>query len=544
MNLKRLLFLLLLPSLPFLLAGGPTPPSVVTGVVTDSCDRPVPAARVRYQATPISTSTDSTGAFELPMAGSTRSRFITAWKEGYLNGGERRVEGKTNYRIVLKPLPPSDHPEYHFAFSRRSETLQHDRKTCDTCHADIVDEWERSAHAGAATNPLFLAVFTGKHKGGQITGGPGYVLDFPGSTGNCATCHIPAAALTNPFGTDPMASEGVALEGVFCDFCHKIRDARVDPTGGRPGVLSYSFLRPAHGEDVFFGQLDDVIAGPDAYHPLYQDSRYCAPCHHGTFWDVLAYSEFAEWAASSYAKRNIHCQDCHMKPAAGPRRFAPEQEGGVVRDPATLSSHVQFGLNDDAFMRGTVALNSRAHVAGDHLHVHVSIENVGGGHHMPTGSPMRNMILLVQALDASGRVLPLIEGDRVPDWAGTGSPEQGGYAGLPGRGFAKILVDLVEYPADPRMGRQFSRVYPAPYWRPTVLASDNRIPAEATDRSTYIFGLPEKGGGPYRVRTRLIYRRTFKTWGELLTIKNDELELGSTDEHFEDSLNPERVVAR
>jgi hypothetical protein len=504
-------------------------PSIFYGSVADVSGAPIAGAQVKIQAIPESTLTDEAGSFELRVRRPDGVRFITAWKEGYINGGDEIVGGKRRFRIVLKKLPQADCSEYEWAFSRRSGNSEAGTKACENCHPDVFEEWERSAHAKSATNPLFFAVFSGKLQDGTPTGGPGYVLDFPGSMGNCATCHVPAQGLKNPFNSNPVDAHGIAAEGVFCDFCHKIQEARIDDTGGRPGVISYSFLRPANGEDIFFGQLDDVVAGPDAFHPLYRDSRYCAPCHHGKFWNVLAYSEFAEWQASSYAKRNIHCQDCHMKLTSGARRFAVESEGGVVRDPATLSCHLQFGLNDEAFMRSTVRLASRVAIAGENLHVDVSIENVGGGHHIPTGSPMRNMILLVTASDSDGRVLPLLDGERIPDWAGQGSPEQGCYAGLPGKGFAKILADTVQYPADPRLGRTFSRVYPAPYWRPTGLASDNRIPAEATDRSAYVFQIPAQGRGPFRVSTRLIYRRTFKTWGDLLRIKDGELELAAED---------------
>ena len=511
------------------MTGYPAPEPTHSGTVADNSGNPIPQAIVRLQATSISTFTDETGSFALYSETKTKARYITAWKEGYLNGGEKIVSGKNIYRIVLKKQPLVDNQEYAWAFSKQHGKKRNNQKACESCHPEVFAEWEKSSHSGSATNPLFFAVFSGKHKNGSLTGGPGYLLDFPGSKGNCATCHIPAAALRNPFNVDPIAVQGVDAEGIFCDICHKIVEARVDDTGGRPGVLSFSFKRPSPGEDLFFGQLDDVIAGPDAYHPLYRDSNYCAPCHHGKFWNVLAYSEFAEWKASSYAKRNIHCQDCHMKLDSGPRRFAIEKEGGVVRDPTTLSSHMQFGLNDQSFMKSTVQLKSSAEVAGAKLHVRVSIENVAGGHHIPTGSPMRNMILLVQASDSNGRMLPMVKGDRIPDWAGNGSPQQGNFAGLPGKGFAKILGDLIEYPADPRLGRQFSRIYPAPYWRPAVLMSDNRIPAEATDSSEYIFQLPEQRSGKYQVRIKLIYRRTFKTWGDLASIKNDDLELAKMD---------------
>lgn len=500
-------------------------PPGVTGTVVDVEGRPVSEARVRLQATSAFTLTTAAGAFRLHVPPGSSSGVLAASKDGYFIAGEKLVPGRTDYRIVLKAIPDDDR-DYAWASPRQVSKAEGAPKACETCHPILFSEWERSAHAGSAKNPLFLAVFEGKDRSGRPTGAPGFRLDFPRSLGNCAACHVPGMAVNGPFAADPARAEGAAAEGVFCDFCHKVRSVTLDASGGRPGVLSFQFARPPPGKLAAFAQLDDVTIGPDAYQPLFRESAYCAPCHHGSFWSVRAYSEFAEWSASSYARRNVHCQDCHMKLETGPRRVALEKEGGIVRDPATISSHVQYGLNDEAFMRRAVTLSARADARGDRVRVRVSVRNSGAGHHVPTGSPMRNMILLVDARDATGAPLALVAGGRVPDWAGRGSPERGDYAGLPGKGFAKILADLVEYPADPRLGRRFSRADPAPYWRPTVVASDTRIPAEATDESEYVFAAPT--AAPVTVRTRLVYRRTFRSWGTLDRIKGGELGLASS----------------
>jgi hypothetical protein len=112
-----------------------------------------------------------------------------------------------------------------------------------------------------------------------------------------------------------------------------------------------------------------------------------------------------------------------------------------------------------------------------------------------------------------------------------GAPADGHYAGLAGKGFAKVLTDLIEYPADRARGRQFSPMVPAPYWRPTLVASDTRIPAEAIDRSEYRFQRPSStaSAGPLTARVRLIYRRTFRSWAQLEPLAGDELELAELE---------------
>jgi len=78
------------------------------------------------------------------------------------------------------------------------------------------------------------------------------------------------------------------------------------------------------------------------------------------------------------------------------------------------------------------------------------------------------MILLVEAKDTLGNSLDLVEGETIPQWGGVGDWRQevaskGYYAGLPGKAFAKILVEM------------WTEITPTgAYWNPTRLVSDNR----------------------------------------------------------------------
>ena len=77
------------------------------------------------------------------------------------------------------------------------------------------------------------------------------------------------------------------------------------------------------------------------------------------------------------------------------------------------------------------------------------------------------------------------------------------------RGFAKVLKDLALYP-DGQRRRRFRKEYPAPHWRPTLVESDNRIPAHGFDTSNYQFLVPETLSSHISVTARLIYRRAYK----------------------------------
>lgn len=493
----------------------PSAPQALTGVVETSDGQPVAGALVRLQGTGTTAMTGADGRFGLPSQPDDATTRITAWKEGYYIGG---TDG-ADHRIRLALIPSGDNPDYRWLPARASSrhvAADETGKPCETCHVGeglpVIREWEASAHARSAANPFFLAFFNGGGRDVPLRPNLGYRPDFPGSAGNCANCHVPALALRRPYDANPNDAAGVEREGVLCDLCHKVQQVEVDPAGGRAGVLSMSFARPPQGKQLFFGPYDDV-PGSDSFHPLYKDSRYCAGCHHGLFWGVLAYSEFVEWQASEAAAKGIHCQGCHMKPDGQTNQFAVASEGGIVRRPETVPTHAFPGRDDPAFMRSGIEAASTANVEGDRLHVQVSLRNTVGGHHIPTGSPMRNMVLLVEARDASGRSLPQIVGGKLPAWAGEGPQELGNYAGLPGKGYAKILSTPTAYPADPRLSDGRPPIYPAPHWRRILVESDNRIPAGGEDATAYAFGMgPEIKTA--QVRIRLLHRRTFRSWLE------------------------------
>lgn len=505
-------------------------PVQFTGLVVDHKGQPVNKAIVRLQGTTSTAFTNLTGHFTIYSDKAVNSKHVTAWKEGYYNGGCLLSRKAPESYIRLNPLRKEDNEKYEWLPSliQTSATDNPEIKPCQKCHPELTEQWKKSTHASSTLNPIFLAFFHGTDKNGKNSSGPGYKLDFPNSNGNCATCHVPAMALNNPFGSDPKEARGVAREGVFCDICHKIDAVRIDGSGGYPGTMSYRFKRPTEGHQVFYGSFDDVFPGEDSYHPLYKDSRYCAPCHNGKFWDVEMYSEYREWAESDYAVKNISCQNCHMAPDGVMTRFALEKEGGIERKPETIPSHLFNGISDLAFMKESIDLKIQSELKDNRLAVIATVRNVKAGHHYPTGNPMRNMILLVDVTGANNGTLPLIKGERIPDWGGVGAVEDGNYSGLPGKGFAKVLRDSTPYP-DGRGQRHFKPEYPAPHWRPSLIESDNRIPANGSDISRYEYRVPEYPRGPIHVKARLIYRRAYKKWMDVKGIAGNDLEVAQTN---------------
>jgi hypothetical protein len=528
----------------FMSACGPGKSGSLAGTVLDEAG-PVPGAVVRVQASTNSTISAEDGSFTLVDIPRNEAVTITAWAPGYYIIGEQTEAGDKDVEIHLQPHAASDNPDYEWLPSQYHPGLG-ENQGCAECHSSVsaelgytlpVDEWLLDAHAQTATNPRFLTMYTGTDIVGnqspqtrygsnrdygtfplrpdpnQPYFGPGYKLDFPDTMGNCAACHTPAASVNNPYGVDPNQVSGVPAEGIPCDFCHKIWDVRLDKTTGRPfanmpGVLSFVFHRPPEGHQFFAGPFDDVAPGEDTYSPLQQQSQICAPCHFGVFWDTLIYNSFGEWLESAYSdpETGQTCQSCHMPPL-GNTHFALPQAGGLDRDPATIYSHRMPGAADEALLQNAVSMAVEPVFQDERLVVNVTLTNDKTGHHVPTDSPLRQMILLVNATDLAGNSLHQVGGPVVPDWGGVGDPQDGlaqriangYYAGVPGTAFAKILIEL------------WTEVSPSgAYWNPTRILSDNRIAAMESDTTTYSFEIPEGSPPPeILVSVKLLFRRAF-----------------------------------
>jgi hypothetical protein len=493
------------------------PLSAVSGFVRDA-NGPVAGATVRIKATDNNVITNADGHFVLSGLSDNEPVALTAWAEGYYIGGGKAMylPGDSDIEIVLTAHSDIDNPDYEWlsAFADAGYEGSGENTNCENCHADPdnsqaalpFSEWLKDAHALSAKNSRFLTMYNGTDIAGNQSPatqyfqtrdygripvrpdpnkpyfGPGYKLDFPGTAGNCAACHTPVAAVNAAYNTDPTTVSGVGAEGVTCDFCHKIWDVSLDSISGlpypnMPGVLSFEFRRPAEGHQFFAGPFDDVAPGEDTYSPLQKQSQYCAPCHFGVFWNTVVYNSFGEWLDSPYSNPETGktCQDCHMPPGLN-NHFARLDKGGVIRDPQTIFSHCMPGAADEELLRNAVNMDVKADLYGGRLIVTVTITNDRTGHHVPTDSPLRHLILVVRVTDSQGHLLRQSDGPVIPQWCGAGDPNEGYYSGLPGKAFAKVLEEL------------WTDVSPTgAYWNPTRLLSDNRIAAFAADSSTYTF---------------------------------------------------------
>lgn len=510
------------------------------GVVRDE-NGPVPGALVRVHLTGVSTTSKEDGTFTLPEVEYTDALTVTAWAENYFVGGTVGTDLLQPFEIVLKPHYETDNLKYDWFTFNETNTSE----SCQPCHT-AYDEWKADAHSQSAVNPRFVSIYKGTDIHGNkslaeidASGrlvppgpedeyyGPGYKLDYPDRSGNCASCHNPVASKLEPsntcgwsgchtewtasnskevpVGITPVGLEGIAAEGIACDFCHKIGDVILDPEtqlpySSRPGISSMKLYRPEDGDQLFFGTLDDVMRRV-TYSPLQEESAYCAACHYGVFGGVAGshnvvggvevYNSYGEWLNSAWSdpETGATCQNCHI-PRAEQDYFVFPEMGGYHRDYKPVSDHLMRGVNDLDLMQNSVTMETSAEIVDGELKVDVAITNDQTGHHVPTGVPYRHLILLVTIEDSQGRATPLKTGPVLPEWIGD-------LSGMPGAYFAKILRDELsgEFPT-------------AAYWRNISLVEDTRIAAFETAENEFVFKVESEGY--YQVRVQLLYRRAYQ----------------------------------
>jgi nitrate/TMAO reductase-like tetraheme cytochrome c subunit len=447
------------------------------GTVRDA-GGPVSGACVRFKGTDVAAVTDADGSFHLP----ARPGRVTAAKEGYFIAGTS--SGVLPLSLTLTRLPEEDHEDYRWADSHPGPG----RHSCGNCHEEIYREWSASAHSRSATGKHFLNLYEGSDWDGRPNVGWSLLGQNPDGSGVCNSCHVPTMPFEAGTYADVRNAKGVAAQGVHCDYCHKIEGVANGRLGLSHGRFNLRLLRPAEGQ-LFFGPLDDVDRGDDAFSPLYRDSRYCASCHEGTVFGVAVYTTYSEWQASPARRAGKQCQTCHMAPTGRMTNIAPDH-GGIERDPKTLANHRFFAGSQEEMLRGAVALSAVARRDGATVRVEVEVRADGAGHRLPTGFIDRHLLLVVDAFGADSQPLALKDGPVLPSVAGKA------LANRPGKLYAKLLKD-------------FDGRSPAPFWKADPDAIDTRLTPGEPDHVRFAFA-----EGTARLRVRLLYRRFWQQVAE------------------------------
>ena len=251
-------------------------------------------------------------------------------------------------------------------------------EVCGRCHFSIVETWKDSAHAHAMDSRLFQdAVAAAEDDLGA------------GARAICMGCHAPMAAA----GGDMKLDRKVSWEGVTCDYCHSVRSIELDGANPR-AKMDFSMIKR--------GPLTNArsVGHPTAFSKEHTSSAICAPCHEYKNAQGLAVlTTYSEWKGSGYGKANKNCQACHMSLVAG-----KVADAKFERDPtSSVNLHKMSGSHSPMQLNKAVKLRVEMTHEGAQAKVSVDVTNIAAGHSIPTGSPLRQMILEVTAKTLDGK---------------------------------------------------------------------------------------------------------------------------------------------
>lgn len=386
--------------------------------------------------------------------------------------------------------------------------------SCQKCHPDIYAQWADSNHRMMGGSNPYYAVLED-----LAADDVGEGIRFW-----CMGCHSPTVLTSGGRLTskrfEMLERGGTELakrwrkgdhepeEGTSCLFCHRI--TKVEEVRGNGGYTLNLLNRPRYLLESYggaYGRLHEAMinAKPqvhaDSYrNDLYRDSRYCMGCHteFSPGKGSLIVDTYGEWERSPYNRgkgnpETVGCIDCHMNPRIGDTRGAKpgySTVGGALKRKVRThhfagSNHFLSGLRSSEHEQMTIdMLRSAAKIAlrKEGNTVVVRVENVGAGHHLPTGvADFRELWLDVRIRDAAGKTL-LVSGDL--DANGSIDPQA--------RIFRKIYGDARGKP----VGLKF--------WRYETLLEDTRIPAKG--KRDERFAIPPDALYPIHVQAKLRFR--------------------------------------
>jgi hypothetical protein len=310
-------------------------------------------------------------------------------------------------------------------------------RECGQCHKELYEDWRHSLHADASGNAVFKAAYM------QV-----YFEQGESARPACLTCHAPVAYYNN----DPKLTQPISREGVSCDFCHSIAEVlpgtaegpqfRFEFGGLKQGALQNS-KSPAH---------------LTRFNDLYQQSLFCKGCHEQKNQNgVSMIATWSEWKESPYSEKGVTCQKCHME----------KVPGKTVASSVQKSTRNQISNHDIAaghsLTKRRQALEIKIVNVETHrnrIRVKVDLTNTGAGHNMPTGLPVKKIILEVKVQEPNGSRRQIQQ-----------------------RVYQKVVADA--------QGRTVTHLVDLMLGKGTKVVSDNRIAPLETRRESFTFFIDE-----------------------------------------------------
>ena len=167
-------------------------------------------------------------------------------------------------------------------------------------------------------------------------------------------------------------------EGVTCQFCHG--------TAHIQGFQSAKNMEVNPDTIYSYQPKPDNTTHPVANRDYFNNSEICLPCHAimKNPKDVEVCATGSEWQAY-HQKTGKTCQDCHM----------PKLNGSF--------SHKFTGTHQSNLLLNSVEMDLLFDETSKE--VKITLTNVGAGHAIPTGTPLRMVMLKLIAYDSVGNLI-------------------------------------------------------------------------------------------------------------------------------------------
>lgn len=306
-------------------------------------------------------------------------------------------------------------------------------RQCGQCHRELFNQWQRSLHADSSGNAVFQAAYM------QV-----YFEQGEPARPACLSCHAPVAYFNN----DPKLTQAISREGVNCDFCHSI--AEVLP--GTPAGPQFRFEFGGVKQGPLKNSKSPVHQ--TRFNDLYRQSLFCKGCHEQKNQSGLPIiTTWSEWRESPYPDKGITCQKCHMEPMPG----NIVAEGAQQTPRHRISNHDIAAGHSLTKRRRALELKITAiETHKNRIRVQVNLTNTGAGHKMPTGLPVKKIVLEVTVQD-----------------------QNGGHVQIQQKVYQKRVAD--------KHGKVVTKVVDLMLGKATTVVSDNRIAPLETRRESFTF---------------------------------------------------------
>jgi len=225
-------------------------------------------------------------------------------------------------------------------------------ESCGICHLDQFKDWQTSLHSRSMSPGIV----------GQLVE---MVKNDPFTARLCWSCHAPLSEqqdlvfdAVNGWQENPVFDPQLQKHGMMCASCHVRNRQYYGP--------------PRKDSPQINGKIEELLPhGGFVAEPGFTRSGFCKGCHQFDQDDYalngkLMENTYAEWAASEYAEKGTHCQDCHM----------PDRR------------HLWRGIHDVDMVKSGVSIDvslaEESYLPGELVDATISITNTGVGHKFPT----------------------------------------------------------------------------------------------------------------------------------------------------------------